>query len=105
MTYEGTVRLCDKKPRIPKDPIFPELLKSLINNFDSTSLEKLRFLNLCTLGFFGFFRVDELLNVQLKHIKITEEIFLEKSKVDQHRDGGTAYIFRLASKFCPVKLV
>ena len=33
------------------------------------------------------------------------EIFLEKSKVDQHRDGGAVYISRLESRFCPVKLV
>ena len=108
MTYEGTVRLCNKQPKMPKDPISPEILKTLIINFDSTCLNNLRFLNLCTLGFFGFFRVDELLTVQLKHVKITVthlEIFLEKSKVDQHRDGGTVYISRLESRFCPVKLV
>ena len=59
--------------------------------------------------FFGFFRIeDELLTVKLYNVKITEthlEVFLEKSKNDQHRDGKTVYISKLHSKYCPVKLI
>ena len=108
MTYEGAVRLCEKSPRSPKDPITPEILKCLFNAFNSDSLADLRFLLMCALGFFGFFRIEELLTVQLKDISIKDthlEIFLEKAKNDQHRDGNIVYISRLESKYCPVALV
>ena len=109
MTYEGTLRLCERKPKDPKEPITPEILKHLIKTFDSESLMSLRFLLICSLGFFGFFRIDELLTVQLKDLTIKSahlEIFLEVSKSDQHRDGNTIYVSRNENtKFCPVNLV
>ena len=107
LAFEGAVRLCSKKPKTPKDPLTPEILKELITQFNSDSLTDLRFLIICSLGFFGFLRIEELLQVQLKDIKLTTthlEIFLKKSKNDQHRDGKTVYISRNESEFCPVKL-
>ena len=56
------------------------------------------------LGFAGFLRIDELLDVKLKHIKIKEshlEIIIPKSKTDQHREGHVVYISTI--KCCPVK--
>ena len=109
MTFEGTLRLCDKKPKTPKEPITPEILKHLILTFNSDSLMEMRFLLICSLGFFGFFRIEELLSVTLGHIKIKPthiEIFLETSKCDQHREGNIVPISRLAeSQFCPVNLL
>ena len=108
MTFDGAVRLCEKKPKTPKDPISPEIIKFLFEQFSSDSLINLRFLVMCTLGFFGFFRIDELLTVRLNCVNITTthlEVFLEKSKNDQQRDGKTIYISRLDSQFCPVKLL
>ena len=63
---------------------------------------------MCFLGFAGFFRIEELLEVQLKHMvfKSTHiEITIEKSKCDQHRDGHIVYISKIESSYCPVKLV
>lgn len=109
MAYDGAVRLCEKKPKTPKDPISPEIIKFLFEQVNSECLLELRFLVMCALGFFGFFRIeDELLTVKLYNVKITEthlEVFLEKSKNDQHRDGKTVYISKLDSKYCPVKIL
>ena len=69
MTFEGTVRLCERKPKTPKEPITPEILKHLISTFDTDSLMDLRFLLICSLGFFGFSRIDELLSVQIIQIR------------------------------------
>ena len=108
MAFEGAVRLCNKKPKAPKEPMTPDLLKHLIKKFNTNSIADLRFLIICSLGFFGFFRIEELLQVQLKDLTIKPthlEIFLEKAKNDQHRDGNIIYISRINSEFCPVALV
>lgn len=108
MAFEGCIRLCDKKPKTPKDPITPEIMKFLMTKYASETLPEMRFLLICAFGFFGFFRIEELLSVKLKDIEINEthlKIFLEKAKNDQHRDGNIIYISRLDSEFCPVKLL
>ena len=51
-------------------------------------------------------RIDELLKVKLKPIKLQEsrlKISIPKSKTDQHRDGHVVYISRIKSECCPVK--
>ena len=47
---------------------------------------------------YGFLRIDKLLDVKLKHIKIQEshlEIVIPKSKADQHQEGHVVYISRI----------
>ena len=111
LAFEGALRLCDKKSKTPKKPMTPEILKHLILIFNSGSLLEMRFLLICSLGFFGFFRIGELLSFTLGDIKIEPthiEIFLETSKCDQHRgrEGNIVPIYRLAeSQFCPVNLL
>ena len=52
-------------------------------------------------------RIDELLKVKLKPIKLLSlticKITIPKSKTDQHRDGHVVYISRIKSECCPVK--
>ena len=77
-------------------------------NQSSSSLYDLRFLVMCFLGFAGFFRIQELLSVQLKNVLFTNshiEITLEKSKCDQHRDGQIVFISKIDSQYCPVRLL
>lgn len=107
LAYEGALRLCEKKPKEPKEPFTSEILKKLFDESDE-SLMDLRFLIICSFGFCGFFRMDELLNVKLKDVKILSshiEILLPKAKNDQHRDGRIVYISRLNTKYCPVQLL
>ena len=66
------------------------MIKNLVTKFGgkNSTIPDLRFLLTCLLGFTGFLRINELLDVKLKHIKIQEtllEIVISKSKTDQHR--------------------
>ena len=57
------------------------------------------------LGFTGFLRISELLDVQIKHITQLDnriEIFLPKSKCDQLREGNIVYISGTGTRYCPV---
>ena len=47
MAYDGAVRLCEKKT--PNDPISPEIIKFLFEQFSSECLLELRFLVMCAL--------------------------------------------------------
>ena len=110
LAYEGSQRLAEYKGKQPKEPLSPEILKMLFDKYgeNSSNLLDIRFLTMCFLGFAGFFRIEELLLVQVKNIVFKDshlEITLEKSKCDQHRDGHIIYISKLNSKYCPVKLV
>ena len=73
------------------------MMKTLVTKYGkkSSTILDLRFLLACLLGFVGFLRVDELLHVKLKHIKLQEshlEILIPNSKTDQHREGHVVYI-------------
>ena len=108
LAFEGCQRLVASNRKQPKDPISPELLKLFFKKFDSENLYELRFLVLCFIGFAGFFRIEELLATKIKHLSFKEshlEIYLEKSKCDQHRDGNVIFISRLQTEYCPVKLL
>ena len=51
-------------------------------------------------------RISELLALKHKDVKFTESgmtIFIEKSKVDQLREGSTIFISKYYSDYCPVK--
>ena len=63
---------------------------------------------MCFLAFTGFFRIEELLSVQLKDVIFLDthiDIVLDKSKCDQHREGHIVPIARLDSMYCPVKVL
>ena len=109
-TFEGCQRLRQSETT-KKEPITSEMIKSFVNKFGgkNTSLPDLRFLLTCLLGFSGFLRIEELLSIKIKHLRINEshlEILVPKSKMDQHREGlhfYIVYISGISSKCCPVK--
>ena len=68
----------------------------------SECLVHLRFLILCLIGFAGFFRISELLEVKVKDLNFFDdrvEIFVTKSKTDQLREGNTVFICKTGT-FC-----
>ena len=84
------------------------MIKTLVTKFGdkNTSIPVLRFLSTCLLAFTGVLRIEELLDVKLKHITIHEsylKIIIPKSKTDQHREEHVVCISRIKSKCCPVK--
>ena len=57
-------------------------------------------------GFAGFLRLEELLGVELKHVKLQDshlEILFPKPKADQNREAHFVYISRIKSECYPVK--
>ena len=106
LAFEGAKRLACKSTVRRKEPFTADMIRHLVSLYDdSENLLHLRFLIICIFGFAGFFRISELLDIQLKHISLEKdsiEIFLEKSKTDQHRDGETVYIAQSGNSTCPL---
>ena len=105
VAFEGAKRLSEKGNN-QKDPIDPEMLKQLVNYFGFTgNILHLRFIVVCLLGFGGFFRISELLSIQVKHITFFNEyvdILIEQSKCDQLREGHIVKISKTGKTTCPV---
>ena len=106
LTYQGCLRSCNRE-KCRKEPISVEVIKKFVNDYKGKDhcLMRQRFMILCLLSFAGFFRIKELLSVKLKQIKVFKshiEVFLTKSKTDQHREGEIVFIARTGTKYCAV---
>ena len=109
LAHEGAIRLCQGE-KTKKDPMPVEVLKEVVRKYgrNTSSLLDVRFTIVCLIGFAGFLRIDELLNVKLKHLSLFHdrmEIFLPSSKTDQHRTGKKVIIAKTSTEFCPVENV
>lgn len=92
-----------------KEPITPEIIKSLFNKYGlpSANLSDLRLLNLCVLGYTGFLRFNELVGLRRCDFEFEStfmRIFIERSKTDVYRDGAWVVIAQTYKPTCPVKL-
>ena len=91
-----------------KLPLLRSHLKMLIEKYKFASLAFLQILTLITLGFVGFLRWDDLINLKISDLSFHDNhlaIFLEKRKIDQFREGSWIFIHRSGSFYCPVSLV
>ena len=64
-----------------------------------------RFVIICLLGFTGFLRLDELLNLKVREIQFYPShmtLTIPKCKNDQSREGNIIHVAELGSKYCPV---
>ena len=98
------------QPVSKKKPVDPDVVKSIIDRFgaEGASLKDLRIAAVTSLGFAGFFRFNELINIQPNHIFFHEQfvkVFVPKSKTDVYREGNYAYISKLESNYCPVAVL
>ena len=95
------------KPTIKNDPVTPDMLRHLVLKLSSTpSLKVVRSVSLCLTAYAGFLRFDEVSSILCCDINILDshlEIFLEKSKTDQFREGYWIPISRTGKITCPVK--
>ena len=87
----------------------PTIIRSIIDRHGSeeASVKDLRIAAICSLGFAGFLRFNELSNIQPKHLTFCNgfvEIFVLGSKTDVYRDGNYVYIAKLEGKYCPVAI-
>ena len=63
---------------------------------------------ICSLGFAGFFRYDELSNIVPAHLEFFPDhlrVFVPRAKNDIYREGNYLYIKRLTNVYCPVALL
>ena len=109
LAFEGCLRLCPGKT-VKKEALPVHVIKDLVDEYcrNKQNLMDLRFVVICLLGFAGFFRIDEVLSIQLKHLSFFPNyllVTLEKSKTDQHRKGNEVFISVTESEYCPVTYV
>ena len=71
-------------------------------------MKDLRIAAIRTVGFAGFFRFNELANIQPNHLTIYDDFvktFVPKSKTDVYREGDCVYIAKLRGNYCPVSIL
>lgn len=98
------------KPNAKKEPISAEIIKAVTDKFGTSdaSLNDLRIATLFTLGFSGFFRFNELSNIQCNHISFSKDcasIHVPHSKTDIYREGNKVFIARTKTNYCPVSIL
>ena len=97
-------------PVVKKEPVDLDMIKSLINNYASSdcNLKDLRFATMSTLLYVGLFRSQELLDMKLCDLDVTDtylEVRLPKSKTDIYRLGETVFIPKSGLYTCPYSLL
>ena len=97
-------------PVVKKEPVDLDMIKSIINNYASSdcNLKDLRFATMSTLLYVGLFRSQELLDMKLCDLDVTDtslEVHLPKSKTDIYRLGQTVFIPKSALYACPYSLL
>ena len=97
------------RPVQPKEPIREHMLLEVAERYNtpSASLLTLRFLFILLIGYFGLFRIIEILGIPPCDIQISDShlsIFISGRKNDQHRDFHTSILARSGKNTCPVSI-
>ncbi|XP_063410400.1 uncharacterized protein LOC134693496 [Mytilus trossulus] len=104
--FEGAKRKLGSQIK-KKEPITPELLQAMYDKFFCVeNIFSQRTICACILGYAGFMRVSELLNLRYFDINFKTShisIFIEKSKTDIYRDGNWLIIAKTGTTLCPVR--
>lgn len=98
------------QPVNKKKPLPSHILKEIIDKYasDSANLMDLRIAAMCSIGFAGFLRFNELSNLKPAHFSFQynyAKILIPESKTDIYREGNYVYISRTTTKYCPVSVV
>ena len=97
------------KPRVRKEPVTAEMLKSMVDSAGpDPSLSEVRLLAVCLLAFAGFLRCEEVLKLECADVKFNTEGLVLKivsSKTDQFREGAALVIARTGLCTCPVAML
>ena len=96
------------RPVRPKEPLSVDTVKAITNFYSSdVSLAVLRFLFILLVGFYGFFRIDEINSFRLHDIVVNTDhmtINVAKRRNDQYREGHTSYLARSGKSTGPVSV-
>ena len=97
------------KPKNKKEPISVEILMSMYKRlYRFRHLKNQRIICACLLGYAGFMRSSEILNIQVADIVFDQTfmaVFIESSKTDKYRDGSWIMISKTGTCLCPVNNV
>ena len=106
IVLEGAKRTVGKPPSRQKEPMTTEMARRVVDLFgQGSNLLHHRTVVVCLLGFSGFLRISELVEIQVKHLNFLPthlEITIPKAKNDQMREGHIVHITRSNSEYCPV---
>ena len=109
-----TIFECAKRTRSrpvdKKKPVDSDVIKSIIDRFggEEASLQDLRIAAISTLGFPGYFRFNELANIQPNHLTFYDDfvkIFVPKSKAVVYREGNWVYVAKSRRNYCPISIL
>ena len=97
------------RPVQPKEPISEHMLLEIAERYNtpSASILALRFLFILLIGYFGLFRMNEILRIRPCDIQISDShlsIFISSRKNEQHRDGHTSILARSGKITCSVSI-
>ena len=105
LVLQGLKKLLSK-PIVKKEPITPEHLKAIMELYGSSNnLMNTRLCAMILIGYAGFLRFDELINIRRCDLEVYVShvnIFIVKSKTDIYRQGAWALIGATNSITCPV---
>ena len=106
---ESVSRIC-KKAGNKKEPITPDILNKLWIHYKENgyNASEFRTICMCVLGYVGFLRFSELVNIKRSDVKFHElfmTIFIRKSKTDQHNKGSEVHIANTDTELCPSLLM
>ena len=106
-SLEGAKRKLARPVR-PKEPLSVDTVQAIADFYvSSNSLATLRFLFILLVGFYGFFRIDEINSFCLRDVTIKADhmsIYVAKRKNDQYREGHTSCLVRSGQSTCPVSI-
>ncbi|XP_033728368.1 integrase/recombinase xerD homolog [Pecten maximus] len=109
-----SVRLSGKRilscPVKKKEPITPDILNKLVDKYGNAeaSLKDLRLISMCLVGFAGFLRFSEIVNIKYSDISFEDSfmvIFISRSKTDKFNAGSSVVIAATHNKTCPVEML
>jgi integrase len=92
----------------PKQPLSLELVQKITDYYiENSSLAVVRFLFILLVGYAGFVRANELINLNVKDVAIANDhmsIYVCKRKNNQFRDGHMPFVNRSSKVTCPVAM-
>ena len=107
-TLEGMQRFL-ARPVVKKEPATVKMLEAIVDDADkSRLLSNLRLAIACLLGFSGFLRAKEVLNLRPCDCELSGDMMklcILTSKTDQLRQGNELVVARTGSSTCPVSML
>jgi len=97
------------KPVVKKEPMTVEMLEAIVADANgSGTLSDLRLAAACLLGYAGFFRFQEIVNLRACDCMIQGDmltVYIASSKNDQLRQGDEVLIARIGTRTCPIAML